>query len=375
VTRLVLETSTFADVIKRAASVAPTRGEAFDKASGILIDVDPENLSVIVRTTDTTMFYLESMTFIKAEGARATWRLPSMILNSFAGKLPIKSGNTVTLDDKIEPPRVVLSCNRTKAKLNTLDPSFYPSWDALEVEDLFEVQDFGGLIKQVLWATANNLDVLSGVAIDSEGIWTTDRYRAAHGIRKIEGWGERIVVPAKMLSKVLPDKGSLSIGVAGNFLVVQPNEYAQIRAVTFDAKFLPVERIIRQEFDYKSFFDRDEFSAMLAQACDFTLGSRQNTLKMFIGQGEVALMMNNNEYGLFGSVLDCSGSAESHARITISFKPENLRDALAAFPNKVVEMQYNQDRETARKGLIKFKHADEYESVLQPLQEREPEND
>lgn len=373
-TKAVFETSTFADVMKRAAAVAPTRGDSFDKAAGVLLDVAPDTGTVVVRATDTAIFYMEALSFVKLEGNDTQWRLPSILLNGFASKLPIGSGNTITLDDEVEPPKVVLSCNRTKAKLNTLDPTYFPHWDAIEVDQMFQVADFGGAVKQVLWAASNNIDVLSGVAIDSSGVWTTDRFRAAHATRDIgDDWESRVVVPGKLLSKVLPDKGELSIGMIDGAFVVQPNEFTQIRTVIFDQPYPPVERLLGQEFDYKSFFDRDAFMEMLGRAGDFTLGSRQNALKMYIGRGEVALMMNNQEYGLFGDVLDCAGSAESHGRIEIAFKPENLRDAIGTYPNKAVEMQYNEDRTTPRKGLIKLVHGKEYAGVLQPLQDKEPD--
>jgi hypothetical protein len=57
--KAIFENATIADSIAKASRVAPTKGEAFDKASGILMTLDPEEKTVTLRSTNLMVFYLE----------------------------------------------------------------------------------------------------------------------------------------------------------------------------------------------------------------------------------------------------------------------------------------------------------------------------
>ena len=51
-TTIVFENAILADAVNKAARVSPTKGAAFDKAAGIVFDVEPQKRTAFVRSTD-----------------------------------------------------------------------------------------------------------------------------------------------------------------------------------------------------------------------------------------------------------------------------------------------------------------------------------
>jgi DNA polymerase III sliding clamp (beta) subunit (PCNA family) len=366
-TKITFQTATFADVVRRAASIAPTKGDALDKVAGVVLKLDAETNQVVVMATDTLVFYMEAVATVEFEGESGIWRLPSSILASITGKLPIGSGSTVMMEDESEPPQIVLRSGRTKVKLSLLDHNYYPLWTGFDPDGLTPVNNFGSIIKQVAWAQSTSEMFLSGVALFPDAVGATDRYRLAR-VAVNTGLDERVMIPGKILAQVIPENGTVSIGRTGNSFLCSPNQFTQIRTVVLDTSYPDLARILNTEYDCVSHFSRSEFQPMIARALDFTGGDRQARMSMFIGRGEVALYMDNQEVGLFGDITDASGAAATHARIKIEFNPINLRDAIATFPGEVVTMKYNMDRNRKSGQSIAFTDEGAYFSSVQPLQ-------
>lgn len=360
-TKVQFETATLADVVKRAAAVAPTRGDAFDRTAGIIMSI--VNGTVTIMATDTTVFYMEAVHAEGRAGDTVDWRFPSIIFSAIISKLPMGSGSTVTIDDESEVPRVVLRCGKTVAKFNLLDMKYYPMWNAVASESLNTVVGFGAAVKQVLWATSNAEPLLAGVCLLPDGVCATDRYRAA----KVEldlGLTEEMVVPGKILSQVIPDNGEVQIGQVGQNFMICPNPYIQIRTVLMGDKFPAVTKLLDQSWEMTSHFSKSEFLPMVTRALDFATGDRQAAMTVFIGKGEIALWMDNSETALFGDRTDASGDAETHKRHKINFNPQNLRDSVSTFPGEVVTMKYNVN---GGKPIIGFTNEGNYVSLVVPL--------
>lgn len=368
-TKITLETTSLADVIKRAAAIAPTRGDAFDKTAGVILQINALASTVTVMATDTSVFYMENMSVVGLEGDSTTWRVPSQIFAGITGKLPMGSGNQVTMDDQVPGKfnKIVLRCNKLVAELNKLDMAHYPLWSAVDTSTLTPVQNFGAAVKQVMWAASNTGTTLAGVALFPDSVCATDRFRMAR-VELDTGLVETLVIPGKILAKVLPDNGEVSIGHVGTNFMISPNEWTQIRTVTGADPYPNVAAVLGRQFDATSHFGKTEFMNMLNRSMDFTGGSREASVSMFLGKGEVALHMDNREVGLFGDLVDASGDAENHKRIKIIFLPENLRDAVAVFPGEVITMKYNLDRTAeARKLAVSFTNEANYNSLIQPM--------
>lgn len=343
-TKVVFETATFADAIKKASRVSPSKGQAFDKAAGIVIDVDPSSDDPItIRATNLQIFSTEWVDCVEAEGEPATWRVPSQLFTQVVSSLPIGSERTVTLEEKTNGRITILhlSSGKTKARFNLMSVEYYPYWNVFDPDEMYPANDLGGRVAQVEWAAAQGVEPpLCGISLDGEKVIATDRYRLAMSDLKIPDLKEPIVVPAGMLGTILKQTGEVSIGVEDGQLLIMPDEHTQIRAVVFDTQYPQVDRIARRDYPNILRVRKAAILEIMQRASNFAGSDRFPTLRVFFGKGEIAVMMDNNEVGLLGDVVDVPGYAD-HDRVEIKFTPKNIMDAITNSPNDEVEIGYD----------------------------------
>lgn len=346
-TRVVFETATFADVIKKADRVAPSRGNAFDKAAGIVIEIDPSSSApVIVRATDLNIFSMEWVDYVDVEGDKTTWRVPSKLFTQVITGLPIGTGKQITLEEVTQGAHSFLqvTAGRTKAKFNLMMTDHYPEWPVFDPSGLLKASDLGGKLAQVEWAAAktDSTPELEGIHFDGEHCIATDRYRLAMTEMKVPGFTVPVTVPAGILGSILKQTGEVSLGIQGQQLLLMPDEHTQIRAILFGREYPNVMRIAKRDHPSKVKVKKAPLLEMMNRAASFAGANRTPTLRMFIGREEIAVMMDNIEVGLLGDVIDVPGFA-THPRIEVLFTPKNIIEPITYAPNEEVEICYDQD--------------------------------
>lgn len=341
--KLTFETATIAEAVKSAERVAPSRGAAFDKAAGIVIDVDSTSPTVVVRSTNTDIFHMAWVDYIKLEGDGETiWRLPSRLFTDLMSKLPIGSGKEVTLEQKGKQLHV--EQGRTKARFNLIDPDHYPTWAAFDPDGLVPAPDLGGRLCMVDWAAAKSEAPYSGVHFDGARVIATDRYRLATVPMSVPGLDKPVTVPAGILGSILKQTGEVQIGIRGEQLLIMPDEYTQLRCIVYAAEYPNVGRVMDNNRSHpeRVEFDKDDLLTLIDRSLTFQGSDRTPTLRVFIGQEELAVMMGHQELGMIGDVLEIPGQC-THNRVELKFTPKNLQDVLVNAPNKKVTMGYNPD--------------------------------
>lgn len=342
-TKVTFETATLADSLKKASLVAPTKGASFDKAAGIVLDINPASGEpVVMRATNTQIYYTEIVDTVKAEGDIVRWRLPSLISNAIA-TFPIGSGKQVTLEQ--EGNAVRIKQGRATCKINLISHDYYPMWGPFDPSQLSDVSSLGERIKQVQWAasTATNTEPLNGIHFDGSRIICTDKYRIALADCDIKhAIPDAVTVPAGILGSVIRQMGDTKVGSDGEFMLLMPNEHTQIKAVLFGATFPNIDRVISREMPQTVTLKKEALLDIIRR-CSAMVGSeRYPTLRLFIGQEEVAALLNNEVMGLMGDVIEVPGQA-THKRVEIKFTPKNLTDAIDAAPNDDITISYNDD--------------------------------
>jgi DNA polymerase III sliding clamp (beta) subunit (PCNA family) len=78
---------------------------------------------------------------------------------------------------------------------------------------------------------------------------------------------------------------------------------------------------------------------------------RAPVMRIIIGKGELAVMMSNDEIGLFGDVIELDAGQAMHNRITLKFTPRMFIDALNNAPNDKVKLKYNPEKTNLPVGL------------------------
>lgn len=364
------EAGTIADAVKKAARVAPTKvGSAFDKAAGIVLDVSPTtDAPCVVRATDTDVFYLESVDVVKAEGDAVRWRLPSQIVANIIGGLPATQGKLVTFT-QMNPNQIEISSGRMKLKLILNANPYYPDWNVTDAGSLSTAPNFGGNITRVEWAASKNgPSPLDGVHIDGTHIIATDRYRVARVPCGINLPGGPITIPAWTIGALLKQMGDVEIGVDGNLFVAQPDPYTQIKTTIMGQQYMPINKVTSVTFEEEVDLNRSELLNKIQSASQMAGADRAPTMTIIVGKSELAVMMANDEIGLFGDVIELNGQAD-HNRTHIRFTPRMFIDALNNAPNDKIKFKYNPSN---TKGPVGIDGDSGYEVWIAPRSEKTP---
>lgn len=366
--KVTFENATIADSVAKTARVAPTKGQAFDKASGLIMELDPSNSTVTLKATNLEVFYLEIVDAIEVIEA-GTWRLPSGILNMVLSKMPIGSGKTLTMEQVGN--EVHLKSGRTTAKFRLNDPTGYPRWEPFDPDKLDVVPDLGARIKQVDWAAEDNFEAAyAGIHLDGQYAWATDTIRLARVPCEAEPIYKPITIPAGVLNPIISNLRDVAVGLDEGMFILMPDPSTQIRTVLYSREY-PTNRIAKA-------FDRawpDMFkvkkSAMLEimdRAAVFVQKERAPQMTIYIGKSELAVQCTDQEVGLLGDVISLDNQA-AHRRSTMLFTPKNLQQALDASPSEEVEFWY--DKEDGR-FPVKIDGGSGYEAIVMPRRPMAP---
>lgn len=343
---ITFETATITDAIKKAVKIAPTRGAAFDKANGILLDFNPTTFSAmplgVLRSTNLDIFSMEWVTALDMSGEPARWRFPHALLGQVLSTLPIGTDKTVTFTSEATSHgfHINLKADRVKAKFIPLSADDYPDWGAFDPDHMFPATDLGGRIDMVEWAASKSQPEISGVYLDGKIAAATDTYRLACVPLSIPDLVEPIVVPSGLLGQTLRATGDISIGVSGNFLNIMPDQYTQMRSIVMRTKFPNISRVMDQELADKVELNRDQLLELMSRVNAFSLGDRTAAFQVFIGREQVVVGMQNESAGTIRDSLEVPGQA-LHDRMELKFTPKNIMEALQKAPNKDIELWYN----------------------------------
>lgn len=367
--KVVFENATIQDVIGKAARIAPTRGSAFDKAAGILIEIDPDHGEVTIRATNTDIFYLEVVDTVKIEAdARSLWLLPSITLGALCAKLPIGSGRQITWQDS--DGVLSFSSGKMRGKLGLMTPDYYPIWEPFDPDELEQVSGFGGRVDMVTWAASKQGEPpLTGVHFDGEYAIATDRYRLVRVPCKAEPIYKPITVPAAIFAPVSKLLVDAQIAVQGEFLCVMPDEATQIKAIIYGLEYPPIAHLFEREMSHFFKAKKAPLLEMIERASVMTGSERAPLLKLFIGKQEVAAYMEQSEVGMLGDIVDIPGYAD-HDYVQINFTPKNLMDAISYAPSEEIEFHYDLDR-TGRIKPVKIDGGSGYISLIMPRIDQE----
>jgi DNA polymerase III sliding clamp (beta) subunit (PCNA family) len=373
-TRVVFETGTIGDVIRKATQVAPAKvGAAFDSAAGLVFDIDPAaEAKCVVRATDTSLFYLEVVDVLECTGDAVRWRLPSQLLAAVVGGMSTKTSKNITFQQ--DGKKVEILSGRMKGDLIPITGMSYPDWNVSADIDLVTAPDFGARLQRVEWASAssgdkNELAPMAGVLVNGTHLVATDRYRVARVPCEIP-LGEPVLIPAKTLASLTSRMGNVKVGFDGHLFVVMPDSYTQIKTVVITTAFPNLAPVFAKEFTTEVVFPKSELIERVQRTGAFTGSERNPIVQLYLGREEIAVYVTNHEIGSLGDVLEVPGQIE-HERCIIRFTPKFLLDALTNAPSEMVTIRYDNDRVRAT-SPVKFEAPGGYEVWVSPRAETTP---
>ena len=339
--KITFENATIRDVIGKAARIAPTKGSAFDRAAGIMIEADHGASTVIVRSTNTEVFYMEVVDAVSIESdiGGIQWLIPNLLLDGICAKLPIASGAVISFEEKQN--QVTLATGRMRANLRLLDHQYYPQWEAFDPGSLSPVSDFGARLQQVQWAASRVAPPpMSGIHLDGKIAGATDQFRVALTPCDIPQLYQPVTIPAATFTPLMKSLGEVKIGQEDGQILVMPDDATQVRAVIYPQSYPAIQKVFKRDETNVVLVKKEYLLDMIEQA--MVIGARDRTplLKVIIGLEELAILMEDQEMGLIGNVMEIGGQA-THDRHYIGFTPDNLTAGLRASPNDDVTIYYH----------------------------------
>lgn len=371
-TSVTFETATIADAVRRAARVAPGKaGHAFDKAAGMFFEINPTgDVVCIIRATNLDAFHTEIIATVAADGPPSRWRLPSRLIADVVGSLPPKSGAQVKFMQ--EGRKITIQQGRMKSSMNLIDDDSYPDWDMFDASTLKMVQGLGQRVGMVEWAAASDgTPPLGGVYLDGEYAYATDRYKLARVPCKID-LVKPITIPSGILGQCLKSMGDTAMGVSATQLLLAPDDWTQLKTVIYDIQYFPVKMLFdTTKYEFTCEVNKSDFLDKLNRAGSYAGAERNPLLTTYWGKGEIAVVMENPEVGLFGDVVECPGYLD-HKRVVIRFTPKNLIDALTNAPDAKVTLHYDLEPDAAISKNIKVTGGAGFECIVMKRQETKP---
>jgi DNA polymerase III sliding clamp (beta) subunit (PCNA family) len=334
-TTITFEAATLQDAIKRAARVAPTSGEAFDKFPGIALDISPEAGYITIRATNGIVWFQTIIDALGISGAKTTWRFPSKVFAAVIDSFP--SGHDKEIKLEQVQNQIIINSAKTKAKLNLIAAGHYPEWRAFDTENMTLVSDLGVKLSLVEWA-ASDLEEALNVRITAEAIFATDKYKLARAPLTIGAEWQPVTIPAGQLRGVIPANGDTKIKCEGTQLLIAPDEYSQVRINRIGLDYPGTDKVMWREHPNSFKIDKNEILNSIKRA-NAIRGSdaKQAQITFFIGKGEFVSYATDKEGGL-QDIIEISGG--DHERAEFLFNPYYVIEALNNAPDKTIVVSY-----------------------------------
>jgi DNA polymerase III sliding clamp (beta) subunit (PCNA family) len=354
------ETATIASAIQKAARVAPSKGVAFEKTAGIIIEIDPAgDHPITVKSTDLEVTYLEWVDSLSMLiGEPSSWRLPSMTLAGILAGLPV--GGSVMFSSDDTDGLVTISCGKTRAKLPQISGTPFMGWAPFDATELEEVAGFASRVGQVSWACDRSNVPFTGIHIDGEYLTATDRYRLARVPCKVPVT-EAITVPLDVISPMLKHLGDAKLKATDKKLWLMPDEHSQVTSVIFDAKYPDVKKVMRFDYPQSCTLGVDDLKTVISRMLVLVRGERYPIMRLTIGKGVIKVFMNVEGVGEMEDEVSVEGA--DHEPYEVYFTPTNFLDGLSNGAKPQIKYSYDP---TNALSFAYFNDGDGYESWIVP---------
>lgn len=336
-TKITVETATLADAVAKAARVSPTKGAAFDKASGILFEIDPMKPDrIYVKSTDLEVTYLQKVPVLHVDAQQEDlWRIPALISN-IVTNLPLGIGSELTME-RTGPGEITLKCGRKKAKVRSFDPDSFPRVNPFDPRDMGEVEMFPTRLNQAAWATDPESEILSGVHINGTHLVACDRTRLVQVPCKVPV-DDPITVPLRAIAPVIRNAGSVKVRVQKDRLQIMPDEDTQITSMVLAAQYPNVKGIIRDNFDGRVSVDREAFFESLNRMLIMVKSERYPRVLVTLRKDSIHIKVSDASTGEMEDEIDAKGGPD--VDFLMEFTPSTLTNALEVSTRAQVDFDY-----------------------------------
>ncbi|MBA1433765.1 DNA polymerase III subunit beta [Bombilactobacillus bombi] len=276
--------------------------------------------------------------------------LPARFFNEIIKKLP---GEDFSLKI-VENNQTIITSGNSEFTLNGLDANNYPHLPEVENSDQLTItaEILRQLVNETVFSasTQENRPILTGLHLKISGnqllAVATDSHRLAQRKVTIANQNQAdydIVIPAKSLTELVRSfnngEQDVKISISENqvlFEFAKTLFYSRLLEGNYPAtdRLIPDQSTTQLEFEAKNLLAAVERASLLAHA------SRNNVVRLVIETGtkKATIYGNSPEVGAVEEILQ--PSQISGDDLEISFNPDYLKDALRAFGDTKIKLEF-----------------------------------
>lgn len=368
-TKITFENAQLSDALSKAVRVAPTKGAAFDKASGFLMNVNPITKQMVLRATNLETSYIQHVPAIEGTGDEVVWRLPSALLSSLVTNLPMAGNDAQTTFIDRGDGFIRVSAGSVKVRMNTLPVGDFPILNEFDGSDFKDANEFASKVDQVAWACDKKSSVLGGVHIDGELLVGCNQQLLAV-VPCATSVINPITVPLFTLAPILKSATDVSIGSDDRRMLMMLDAETQATSQLMEGAFPNFRSIMRDNF--LGFFKVRKQTLVEAMQRMLSLFRNERlpvTQVSFDGTGLLKMIvfdMDVPDTGRMMDTVDCL-DGDFTDKLDIHLDPGMLLDAVSHSMSDVVSIQFgHEDPEKAWQLPVRVSDDKGYECYLMP---------
>lgn len=365
--KVTFDAASLADAVGKAARVAPSKGPAFDRAAGILFEVDFDTRIASIKATDLDISYVQRVEYLQAEGNSCTWRVPAQLVAGSVNSLPLGSGAQVELFDK--EGWLYIKAGKFLGKFAMMDPQTFPILESFDTEGMMPANEFAQKAEQVAWAAdTGKQSPLGGVHIDGKNLVGCDKYCLAITPCEIP-IEEPVTVPLWNLAGLLKSASDVRMRAADTKLLLTLDAETRATSTLVEGAFPNYHGLRRDSFAGKIKVNKTELNDALNRLMTLVRAERQPRLNItFSGEGMFREIILDMDIAQVGRMRDSvTGEMEFDSVFNYTFNPTKLMSAIDACKGDQITLGFgSQDANSAKKPLC-VQDAGGYECYVMPL--------
>jgi DNA polymerase III sliding clamp (beta) subunit (PCNA family) len=340
-TTILFDTATLADAVSKASRVAPTKGKAFDRSAGLLFEVNPDTLEVVLKATNEDVTYRQTLHANSGTGDVATWRIPSSMLTSIITSLPMGSGSMVTLIDRGDQA-IRLTCGRVKVRLATLNTEGFPRIEESDPSGMRPANEMAAKVVQVAWSVGKQEGhPLSGVHLDGKRLIGCDGTTVATVPCDVP-LDDPVTVPLWLLAPLLKQASDIKVKASDKKLHIMLDAETATTSALLEAKYPNVDGVMRTDFTGSLEVNKSVFMDSLNRMLGLGKEDRVVSVRVEVnGTGLLKMVTFDMEIEGVGRMMDSIDVTTDYADIfEILFNPQTLQKAVDACRGDMVTIEF-----------------------------------
>ena len=353
------------EALNRANRVAPSKGEAMDKAGGIQIQFTATEAHI--RATDLEVTFYQKVP-LEELTEECTIRVSSVV-PGFVASLAMDKGQVIRFHRKGKQIVVQYQKTRTKATVSQIGGEF-PRIPWYDYDEMTEAMELSNKIASVAWCVeSDEQGILSGIKIDGSWLEALSSKNAARIACEVEAKGDDpVIAVVKSLVPLIKSGSKPRMMTDTGRIIIALDEQAQVTSTTVMGAWPNiVSRLEAFDFPHSVTMRKSRMTDALKRVLSFVRNDRLPKVKLTFTADSVDVVLDAT---LNGDVQDsCAmiGRTGPEGRdgeeVSFVFQPSWLLESIETFPGATVRIDFNNPMQPIRLS----EPSTSYEAYVMPM--------